>query len=116
MNHAQTLTELINTSDASLIEQLADLFSLMGDATRLRIIMTCLRKPISVSAIAQRLDLSQPLVSHHLRLLKAARMVKAQRRGKQIFYVAADAHVQCVIEDMVTHFSEPDQEAESEEC
>jgi DNA-binding transcriptional ArsR family regulator len=90
-----------------LVEQLADLFSLMGDPTRLRIIMTCLREPINVSDIASGLSLSQPLVSHHLRLLKAARMVRAERRGKQIFYVAADAHVQCVIDDMVAHFSEP---------
>ena len=93
-----------------MVERLADLFGLMGDATRLKIIMTCLETPTSVSDIAMRLDLSQPLVSHHLRLLKAARMVRAQRQGKQVFYVAADAHVQCVITDMVEHFSEPEEE------
>ena len=57
--------------------------------------------------IAERLELSQSLVSHHLRLLKAARVVRPERRGKQIFYVAADAHIQCVIEDMLEHISEP---------
>lgn len=89
------------------IPQLADLFSLMGDTSRLRIILCCLHDPISVSDIAERTALSQSLVSHHLRLLKAARMVRADRRGKQVFYVAADQHVQCVIEDMVAHIAEP---------
>ena len=89
------------------VSQLADLFSLMGDTSRLRIILCCLHEPISVSDIAEQLGLSQSLVSHHLRLLKAARMVRAERRGKQVFYVAADRHVQCVIEDMAEHISEP---------
>lgn len=91
-----------------LVEQLADLFRLMGDPTRLRIIMVCLQDPISVSDIVTQLELSQPLVSHHLRLLKAARIVRSERRGKQIFYVADDDHVRCVIRDMVEHFSETD--------
>ena len=91
------------------VSQLADLFRLMGDASRLRIILTCLHAPISVSDIAEKLELSQSLVSHHLRLLRAARIVRSERRGKQVFYVAADEHIQCVIEDMVAHIGEPDQ-------
>ena len=91
-----------------LVPQLADLFSLMGDSSRLRIILRCLHEPISVSEIAADLELSQSLVSHHLRLLKAALMVRPERRGKQVFYVAADAHVQCVIQDMAAHIAEPD--------
>ena len=94
------------------ISQLADLFRLMGDTSRLRIILTCLHAPISVSDIASRLDLSQSLVSHHLRLLRAARIVRSERRGKQVFYVGADEHIQCVVEDMVAHIGEPDQNEE----
>jgi DNA-binding transcriptional ArsR family regulator len=91
------------------IAQLADMFRLMGDPSRLRIILSCLHEPISVTEIAEQLELSQSLVSHHLRLLRAARVVASERRGKQIFYVAADEHIQCVIEDMVAHVSEPSQ-------
>lgn len=91
------------------IAQLADMFRLMGDPSRLRIILSCLHDPISVTEIAEQLELSQSLVSHHLRLLRAARVVASERRGKQIFYVAADEHIQCVIEDMVAHVSEPSQ-------
>ncbi len=107
-NSAQGMVARDLNVDESMVVRLADLFSLMGDPSRLKIIVACLNNPISVTDIANSLSLSQPLVSHHLRLLKAARMVRAERRGKHIFYVAADAHVQCVIADMVAHFSEPD--------
>ena len=94
------------------VSQLADLFRLMGDTSRLRIILASLHEPISVSNIADKLNLSQSLVSHHLRLLRAARVVRSERRGKQVFYVAADEHIQCVIEDMLAHLGEPDQAEE----
>lgn len=89
------------------ISELADLFRLMGDATRLRIILSCLAETTSVGAIAEQVDASPSLVSHHLRLLKAARLVRADRRGRQIFYSPRDQHIRCVIEDMVAHVKEP---------
>jgi DNA-binding transcriptional ArsR family regulator len=89
------------------IAPLADLFRLMGDPTRLRIILACWADPISVGEIATRLELSPSLVSHHLRLLRAARVLRAERRGKQMFYSALDGHIQCVIDDMVAHVGEP---------
>ena len=97
----------VNIESEDAIVQLADLFRLMGDPTRLRIILVCLNDPISVSDIAARLSLSQSLVSHHLRLLKAARVLRSERRGKQIFYSALDEHIRCVIDDMVAHVGEP---------
>lgn len=87
--------------------QLADLFRLLGDSTRLRIVIACLDVPVAVGELADRLDISGSLVSHHLRLLRAARIVKAERRGKQVFYVAADDHIRTVIADMLEHVSEP---------
>jgi len=89
------------------VAQLADMFRLMGDASRLSIILTCLRAPISVGEIATSLQLSPSLVSHHLRLLRAARVLRAERRGKQMFYSAADEHIQTVIRDMMAHIGEP---------
>ncbi len=90
--------------------QLADLFRLLGDSSRLRIVIACLDFPVAVGELADQLELSGSLVSHHLRLLKAARIVKAERRGKQVFYSAADDHIRCVIADMLEHISEPDDE------
>jgi len=93
-------------SDAT-VAQLADLFHLLGDPTRLRIVLACLDTPIAVSDIAAALQLSGSLVSHHLRLLRAARIVKSERQGKHVFYTAADAHISDVLTDMLEHIAEP---------
>ena len=98
-------------SEAS-IAQLADLFQIMSDPSRLSIILSCLHEPISVNEIASQLGLSASLVSHHLRLLRAARVLKAERRGKQIFYSALDDHIECVVNDMLSHIGEPNQDGE----
>ena len=91
-----------------LATELAEMFRLMGDPSRLRIILACLETPTSVGDIAAHLGLSNSLVSHHLRLLRAARVLRGQRRGKQIYYSAADQHVSRVIADMLEHVAEPD--------
>nr|WP_314545260.1 metalloregulator ArsR/SmtB family transcription factor [uncultured Massilia sp.] len=89
------------------VEELADLFHLLGDPTRLRIVLACLAQPTAVGDIAASLDLSSSLVSHHLRLLRAARIVKAERQGKQVFYAAADAHISSLLANMFEHIAEP---------
>lgn len=89
------------------VDQLADLFHLLGDPTRLRIVLACLARPTAVGDIAAALQLSSSLVSHHLRLLRAARIVKAERQGKQVFYCAADAHISGLLANMAEHIAEP---------
>ena len=88
--------------------QLSEMFHLMGDPNRLRIVFACLDGPVCVSDMADRLGLSLSLVSHHLRLLKAARLLRAKRSGKQVFYRAADDHIRSVLTDMAAHVEEPD--------
>ena len=61
---------------------------------------------MAVGAIAERLGLSLSLVSHHLRLLRAARLVRGLREGKQVFYQVADHHVRGMITDMLEHIAE----------
>lgn len=85
---------------------LADTFRLLGDASRLSILFACAEAPVSVGAIAQTTALSPSLVSHHLRLLRAARIVRAERRGRQVFYALADDHVARVLNDMTAHIGE----------
>lgn len=94
------------------LSQLADIFRLLGDASRLSIVMSCLSSPISVGEIANKTQLSQTLVSHHLRLLRAARLVKSQRQGRQIYYSAADFHVSSMITTMLEHLGEDQPELE----
>ncbi|PXW26656.1 ArsR/SmtB family transcription factor [Paraburkholderia caballeronis] len=86
---------------------LADLFRLLGDPTRLRIVLACVSARHPVGAIADALGLSPSLVSHHLRLLRAARIVRAERAGKQVFYVAADQHISAMLAGMLEHVAEP---------
>ena len=104
------IVKLAKIESEERIAQLADMFRLMGDASRLSIILACLRESVSVGDIAKQLDLSPSLVSHHLRLLRAARVLKGERRGKQMFYSACDEHIECVISDMMAHIGEPDTE------
>ena len=92
--------------DDFAFDQLADLFHLLGDPPRLRIVLACLAQPTAVGDIAAALDLSSSLVSHHLRLLRAARIVKAERQGKQVFYSAADAHISTLLANMFEHIAE----------
>jgi len=87
--------------------ELADMFHLLGDTSRLRIVLACLDGPAAVGDIADGLGLSPSLVSHHLRLLKAARIVRAERDGRHIFYSAADAHISGMLRDMIDHLVEP---------
>ena len=85
---------------------LAETFRLLGDPSRLKIMLCCMKGSTSVGDIAETLDLSQSLVSHHLRLLRGARLVKGARQAKQIFYEVADQHVSQVLLDMAIHIAE----------
>ena len=95
------------------VVELADMFRLMSDPTRLRIILACLDAPAAPGEMAERLGISASLVSHHLRLLRAARLLGAERRGRQVFYVVGDLHIRSVLSDMVDHVAEEDAETEA---
>ena len=92
--------------DEGKTADLAEMFRLLGDGTRLAIVIACLDGPRAVAAIAERTGASPSLVSHHLRLLRASRILRAERRGKQVFYAAADDHIRCVLSDMIEHVAE----------
>lgn len=88
--------------------ELADMFRLMSDPSRLRIILACLETPTSVGDMAAALGLSPSLVSHHLRLLRAGRLIQAERRGNRVYYLITDEHIRRVLSDMVDHVAESD--------
>jgi DNA-binding transcriptional ArsR family regulator len=93
--------------NADQITELTELFRLLGEPNRLRIVTRCLDGPWSVGEISAQLRLSQSLVSHHLRLLRAARLLKPGRRGKQVFYSLPDCHVREMLTNMIEHLTEP---------
>lgn len=95
------------------IGDLAEIFRLMGDPNRLRILLLILEGPQAVGEVAAETGLSPSLVSHNLGRLRAARLVRAERRGKQVFYEAADAHVSSVLRDMLEHVGEVEAPAQA---
>ncbi|MFL6585367.1 MAG: ArsR/SmtB family transcription factor [Luteimonas sp.] len=92
--------------DDARLAILAETFKLLGDPTRLRVLLTCLDGPVAVGEIARRTGASQPLVSHHLRLLRGARLVRGERQARQVLYEADDAHVRDMLRDMLDHTGE----------
>ena len=76
---------------------LAELFKVFGDSTRIRILYALFESELCVGDIAQLLNLSQSAVSHQLKLLKDAKLVKFRREGKIIFYALDDEHVRTII-------------------
>lgn len=93
------------------LTRLSETFRLLGDPSRLRILLHCAHAAKPVNTIAEDLDLSQSLVSHHLKLLRDARLVIGERRAKQVFYEIADRHVSDMLFDMIEHVSEePDRD------
>ena len=87
------------------IAKLAETFRLIGDPTRLRILCACIEAPRPVGELAQSLGLAQNLVSHHLRLLREARLLRDDRQGKQVLYALDDAHISQMLRDMAEHLS-----------
>ena len=94
--------------------QLAETFGLLADPTRLSIVVVCMEREIPAGEIADELGLSSSLVSHHLRLLRAARMLRAERRGKQVFYSMADACVRDVLKIMINHLFDHEHDSSDE--
>ena len=92
--------------DDARLATTAETFRLLGDPTRLRVLLACMHGPVAVGEIALRIGASQPLVSHHLRLLRGARLVRGERQQRRILYVTADAHVSHMLTDMLEHAGE----------
>ncbi len=85
---------------------LAELFKVFGDTTRIRILYALFEAELCVCDIAQLLGLSQTAVSHQLRILKANRLVRARKEGKNVFYSLADSHVRQIIGQGMEHVEE----------
>jgi ArsR family transcriptional regulator, lead/cadmium/zinc/bismuth-responsive transcriptional repressor len=91
--------------DEQLVEA-AEILRLLGEPSRLRILLACLTQPASVGEIAIRVGIARSLVSHHLRLLRASRLLHSTRNGKQIIYSSKDDRVRCIVADLIAHVCE----------
>ena len=85
---------------------LAELFKVFGDTTRIRILYVLFESEMCVCDIAELLNMTQSAISHQLRILKQARLVRSRREGKTVFYALDDEHVRTVIGQGMEHIEE----------
>lgn len=85
---------------------LAELFKVFGDTTRIRILYVLFESELCVYDIAEVLNMSQSAISHQLRVLKQARLVRSRRDGKMVYYFLADDHVRTIIGQGMDHIEE----------
>lgn len=86
-----------------VLEELADLYKVFGDSTRVKILTALTQSEMCVSEISEFLEITQSAVSHQLRVLKTSGLVKIKRSGKNIYYSLADEHVGAIIDCGMEH-------------
>lgn len=92
--------------DESVLYDVSELLKVFGDTTRIRIIFVLGQSEMCVCDIANLLGMTQSAISHQLRVLKQAQLVKARRSGKTIFYSLCDDHVQKILNCAMEHVKE----------
>jgi len=85
------------------IYDVAELFKVLGDQTRVKILFTLIKDEMCVCDIAELLEMSQSAISHQLRVLKQARLVKYRREGKTVYYSVSDEHVAVILNMGIEH-------------
>lgn len=96
----------INIPNEDQLDALTEIFSIFADSTRIRIICALRGGELSVNAICAAVEMSQPAVSHQLRTLKSARVLKCRREGRNSFYSLNDQHVEAILDMGLDHIKE----------
>ena len=105
--HADLVAKVnANMPDDEVLYDLAELYRVFGDSTRIRILYVLFESEMCVCDIAQVLGMSLSAISHQLRVLKQARLVSYRRSGKTVFYSLSDDHVRSLIDQGLEHVSE----------
>lgn len=105
--HADVL-KLVNEQmpDEDKLYDLAELFKVFGDSTRIRILYVLFEAEVCVCDLAEALNMTQSAISHQLKILKQSKLVKGRREGKSVFYSLADDHVRTIIAQGREHIEE----------
>ncbi len=88
------------------IERLSDFFKVMGDSTRIKILCALEGNGMCVNQLAQTLGMTKSAISHQLKVLRLARLVKSEKKGKNVFYCLDDEHVKIILEMSMEHIIE----------
>lgn len=107
----ETHEDLLKIVEATLPDEtelydLAELFKVFGDSTRIRILFVLFEAEVCVCDLAKALNMTQSAISHQLKILKQNKLVKSRRQGKSVFYSLADDHVRTIIGQGREHIEE----------
>ena len=104
----EDLLKIVNDTMPEETERydLAELFKVFGDSTRIRILFVLFEAEVCVCDLAKVLNMTQSAISHQLRILKANKLVNSRREGKSVFYSLADGHVRTIIAQGREHIEE----------
>ena len=104
----EDLLKIVNETlpEETELYDLAELFKVFGDSTRIRILFVLFEAEVCVCDLAKVLNMTQSAISHQLRILKQNKLVKNRREGKSIFYSLADDHVRAIINQGREHIEE----------
>ncbi len=92
--------------DEDELYDLAELFKIFGDSTRIRILFVLFQSELCVCDLAETLNMTQSAISHQLKILKQAKLVSSRREGKSVIYFLADDHVRTIIDQGREHIEE----------
>lgn len=104
----EDLLKIVNDTmpEKTELYDLAELFKVFGDSTRIRILFVLFEAEVCVCDLAKVLNMTQSAISHQLRILKANKLVNSRREGKSVFYSLADGHVRTIIAQGREHIEE----------
>jgi ArsR family transcriptional regulator len=93
MDLSETTSSLGQLDDATA-QHIAELFSILGDTSRVKIVAALLNGPMNVQSLAETVGISPSAISHHMRGLRQMHLVRAHKQGRQVFYALDDQHVE----------------------
>lgn len=104
----EDLLKIVNETlpEETELYDLAELFKVFGDSTRIRILFVLFEAEVCVCDLAAALNMTQSAISHQLKILKQSKLVKSRREGKSVFYSLADGHVRTIIAQGREHIEE----------
>ena len=98
-----------NLPPEDTLMELSELFHIFGDSTRMKILYVLFEHELCVCDIAGLLNMTVSAISHQLRILKSAKLVRWRKSGKTVFYALADDHVRTILGQGMDHLTEPDE-------
>ncbi len=97
--------EVYIPSDDMIIE-LADTFKMFSDSSRIKILYCMMENEMCVNHLAEKVDMTQSAVSHQLKTLKQARLIKSRKEGKEVYYTLDDEHIEKILNLVTEHIKE----------